>query len=329
MVDLLVATGRTATRPYPSFAAAAVGALELLHALSDLDLLLVTRVDLAADTQHVVAALDGGTLTVLPPRVWSGSACQHMVRGDAPAVAPRLAEVANYADAPNLHDSGLSCYIGVPLARGGEGLFGSVCGFGLEPRSAGMHALLPAFQQVARLLGTQLSLVDDAEERYAEAVAQSERLLAAALIDPVTGLANRTGLEQALTREESRLQRNGQVAAALVLDVDGLKQVNDTEGHHAGDELLRRVADGLRATSRASDVLGRSGGDEFLLLLPGETRDSPAVRRVLAALADSGLPVSTGVADTDEVSDLTGVRALADERLYADKLRRRGSSPPR
>lgn len=103
----------------------------------------------------------------------------------------------------------------------------------------------------------------------------------------------------------------------VMCDVDGLKGFNDRSGHAAGDALLRRVADTLHATSRASDVLGRLGGDEFLILLPGEHRDGSAVARLRRALV--GLPVSLGTADTAEHPDLDTLRRLADRRMYDDK----------
>ncbi|HVS05545.1 MAG TPA: HD domain-containing phosphohydrolase, partial [Candidatus Dormibacteraeota bacterium] len=94
-----------------------------------------------------------------------------------------------------------------------------------------------------------------------------ERLAATARTDPLTGLANRRAFEQAL---EQRLAADAQAPfAVLMLDVDGLKQVNDARGHAAGDAVLKRVASVLGSDLRESDLATRWGGDEFVLLMPG------------------------------------------------------------
>src|SRR5688572_18440793 len=86
------------------------------------------------------------------------------------------------------------------------------------------------------------------------------------LRDELTGLYNRRGLGM-LAGQQLRIgERTGRRMALFFVDVDGLKQVNDTHGHTAGDEVLKRVAAGLRATFRRSDVVARWGGDEFIAL---------------------------------------------------------------
>src|SRR5438132_12485238 len=93
-----------------------------------------------------------------------------------------------------------------------------------------------------------------------------ERLAASARTDPLTGRANRRAFEQAL---EQRLSRDAQEPfAVLMLDVDGLKQVNDAHGHAAGDAVLKRVASVLSSDLREADLATRWGGDEFVLLMP-------------------------------------------------------------
>jgi diguanylate cyclase (GGDEF)-like protein len=98
------------------------------------------------------------------------------------------------------------------------------------------------------------------------------------LIDPLTELLNRRGLQQALSREVQHLGRALSTSAVLVVDLDDFKQINDRLGHSAGDVVLKDVGRRLRASVRAVDYVGRIGGDEFLLILP-ET-DPPEVMRV-------------------------------------------------
>ncbi|WP_236833592.1 GGDEF domain-containing protein [Blastococcus sp. MG754427] len=113
--------------------------------------------------------------------------------------------------------------------------------------------------------------------------------------DPLTGLRNRRGFDEALDELLSEAARTREPLSAALLDVDHVKQVNDTYGHQAGDRVLRRVADVWRAELPAGAVLARHGGDEFSLLLPGVGgADALAVvRRICARHPD--VTLSCGV----------------------------------
>lgn len=95
--------------------------------------------------------------------------------------------------------------------------------------------------------------------------ARTEQVYRLAVIDPLTGVYNRGAGEQRLGNEIARSQRHGTPLIALMLDIDGLKDVNDTFGHAAGDELIKHFAELLKRAIRGSDVAVRLGGDEFLL----------------------------------------------------------------
>ena len=99
---------------------------------------------------------------------------------------------------------------------------------------------------------------------------ENERL---ATRDSLTGLANRRLFDESLQREVARAQRLATPLSLLVLDVDHFKQVNDTYGHQTGDAVLREVSEALVANTKNYDVAARYGGDEFVVLLPGCTRE--------------------------------------------------------
>lgn len=99
--------------------------------------------------------------------------------------------------------------------------------------------------------------------------AHRHELQAIAQTDSLTGLLNRRAFDDILNREAERSRRSSSPLAVLLLDVDRFKEVNDSLGHHAGDEVLRRIGSALRACTRPGDVIARYGGEEFVLLLRG------------------------------------------------------------
>lgn len=146
---------------------------------------------------------------------------------------------------------------------------------------------------------------------------EKDRLLAeAALRDHLTGLANRHALEGRLA---DRLEGPSPVGL-LYLDLDDFKEVNDLLGHAAGDDLLRGVADRLRAVTRAQDVVARLGGDEFAVLVGGDA-DETLVRELAARVeAALGRPIACGPAARPVPASLgaaVGVGVEPDELVHA------------
>ncbi|HJU37087.1 MAG TPA: diguanylate cyclase [Gaiellaceae bacterium] len=150
-----------------------------------------------------------------------------------------------------------------------------------------------------------------------------------ALVDGLTGLANRRAASDALHAEAARAQRLETPLSVVLADLDRFKDVNDVHGHAVGDEVLRVFADVLRETLRESDVAGRWGGEEFLLLLPGADEEGAAqlADRVRVALFDRaiasapGLRVtaSFGVAEHAGQANTEQLLDAADSALYRAK----------
>jgi diguanylate cyclase (GGDEF)-like protein len=142
--------------------------------------------------------------------------------------------------------------------------------------------------------------------------------------DALTGLPNRRAYEERLRHELARARRYKKPLALCLFDLDGFKGVNDELGHPAGDEILRAVADAIRAT-RAADEGFRIGGDEFAILLPETTARGaiPGVQRVIDALARTkvkgleGIGVSYGIASGEREPD--SLHLAADRELLAAK----------
>jgi diguanylate cyclase (GGDEF)-like protein len=156
-----------------------------------------------------------------------------------------------------------------------------------------------------------------------------------AALDQLTGLYNRRSGEQRLAQEISRAQRHGRPLTVLLMDLDGLKQVNDKHGHAAGDTLLKGFADRLQRAIRGSDLAVRLGGDEFMALLP-ECR-AEEVRHVLARIEglefdcdDEKIRLQFSRGWTDYKPGETPQELLnrADQELYANKRAGKRASAP-
>lgn len=185
-----------------------------------------------------------------------------------------------------------------------------------------------SIREAQQLLSAAEKVIAAQQER----IAQLENL---ALTDELTGLLNRRGLMLALKRELAAAARNPEAQGMLVMvDLDGFKAINDTQGHNAGDAYLQTVATALQTEVRPSDVVARLGGDEFAVLL--KRIDEPSGLARLARMEHSfhthsltwqgkvlSLRASFGAALYDGLVQPEAVLASADLRLYAQKSRRK------
>jgi diguanylate cyclase (GGDEF)-like protein len=146
-------------------------------------------------------------------------------------------------------------------------------------------------------------------------------LRSAALEDPLTGLANRRAWDDRLDEEVSRCRRFGGTVSVAMIDLDGFKQVNDSQGHDAGDELIRSLAAAWTAAVRGSgDVVARVGGDEFAVMGVGADAAGmfTLVARLRAATPD-GIRWSVGAATWDRSESGQSLLRRADRLMYEAK----------
>jgi diguanylate cyclase (GGDEF)-like protein len=213
----------------------------------------------------------------------------------------------------------------VVVLLSGLAIWGTLRGYGPFARPSFNESLLllQAFQGVSAVMTFVLSAV------VAERKEGEERLRRLAVSDPLTGLANYRQLVQALDVEIRRSARTERPFAVVLMDLDGLKQINDRHGHLVGSLALRRVAETLLGSCRGIDTAARFGGDEFALVLP-ETGDAAAwhvARRVAERVARDGekptLSMSIGVAvHPRDGATLEALLNAADRSLYEAKSRR-------
>jgi diguanylate cyclase (GGDEF)-like protein len=184
-------------------------------------------------------------------------------------------------------------------------------GYGAGLLASGLDRMVGAWAVIAVATWTLGAVLGRASGRLREQVAT----------DALTGALNRGGLEDAAGRALDRARRRSEALAVAALDLDAFKAVNDREGHAVGDRLLAETATAWRGVLRSEDVLARTGGDEFVLLMPGTT--SEQAQEVLARLR-SAHPArwSAGVATLRQGEPLDAALRRADERLYAAKAAR-------
>jgi len=190
--------------------------------------------------------------------------------------------------------------------------------------------LFDALQQ-NELSTLELELVGEVIHRLWK---ENRRMAFLSNYDELTGVFNRRGLFSAITHIAHLAQRNGHTVSALMIDIDRFKAVNDTYGHQFGDEVLRRVADCIRESIRASDVLGRYGGEEFLVFLPHVEVVSlndvgEKIRKGSETMPDNpaevtvSIGVAHGLVGREVDKDVKKLIHIADERLLKAKAKGR------
>lgn len=173
--------------------------------------------------------------------------------------------------------------------------------FGISQDVTELHLTRLALERQNQRLETRV------DERTAELCAANEELKALnarleemATRDFLTGAYNRRHLETLAAREMQRAERHGSPLCLMMVDLDDFKRINDTQGHAVGDDVLKQVVDKLYAELRSIDVIGRYGGDEFVVLLPGAQREEALVvaERLRQSVDDAcTVSISLGVAE--------------------------------
>lgn len=283
---------------------AALYALGVLDSQPDESIDRVTRMALVTliddDRQWVMSGF--GDPVDLPR---STSFCGYAILGPEVLTVSDTTKDHRFADSPFVtSDPSIRFYAGAPLSFAGQRV-GTICVLDERPRELSEDDV----ELLKDLAGT-------IEAEFAHA-----RL---AVVDDLTGLYNRRGFLRAAGQLLALAQRNAAPVTVFTFDLDGLKTVNDREGHAAGDALIVDAARLLSHTFRSSDLVARVGGDEFSVLACGPC-DPDAIVRRLAEVGSGGPVLSVGWAVRDAGSEpsLPELLAEADAKMYADKASRR------
>ena len=300
----------------PDFERAGQAVLEFLHRRFGFSLWMVTRVH-GDDFIVLQSEGDGYGLSEGTVIRWADSFCSEMVKGNGPRIAPDSDAVPAYAAARVGQQAPIKAYVGVPLTHADGRLFGTLCAIDPERQP---EAIVQE-QDLIELLASMLSSILAAELRLSEEVRRSEHLELESLVDPLTSLLNRRGWDRLLAQEEERCRRYGHTATVFVIDLDQLKEINDTAGHAAGDALLVRAASALQDVVRDIDVVARLGGDEFGLIAVecGATGAELLLGRLRQALDERQVKASVGLAVREAAGGLPRAWEQADRLMYAQK----------
>lgn len=212
----------------------------------------------------------------------------------------------------------------------------------VSPYSSGRVPIIMSVQAIT-LRGILIyinSFVDITENKRAlNALKESEeKLRSQAITDELTGLFNRRGFLALVEKQLLIASRNNKTVYLLYADVDNLKQVNDGQGHAAGDDLICRAAEVLKSVCRKSDIVGRLGGDEFAVLLTDAKKGDAVIQRLDAGIAENNsvrsnrdapiLAISMGIVSCCELDQgapclVDDLLLIADSKMYDIKQKRK------
>ncbi|MEK7470078.1 MAG: sensor domain-containing diguanylate cyclase [Planctomycetota bacterium] len=259
------------------------------------------------------------------------SFCGHAILNDAPMVVADAAADPRFHDNPLVTgDPNIRFYAGCPLKSPDGAKLGTLCLIGREPRTFSTEEVV-ALQDLAAWAEGELSQVRLGETQLA-LIQERDEFKRRAMIDALTQVWNRGTIIEILKAEVARAARQSHALSVAMVDCDRFKEINDTQGHAAGDAVLRELAQRFRGAIRAYDAVGRYGGEEFLVVLPDCT--SPPARAlserlregVAGAAFEAGkgklaVTVSVGVATMDRgaVATAEDLVAAADDALYRAK----------
>lgn len=267
------------------------------------------------------------------------SICAHVILQPGLCVVPDTLEDPRFLANPLvLEKPHLRFYAGAVLEDDEGNALGTLCVLDRTPRKGGLtpeqgEILLALAGQVMQLLKLYRQNRQQAE-MLAEIDAARRQMAHLASTDALTGLANRRSFSERLLQEIAQLSRSGRRSCLILADLDHFKKINDEHGHNSGDEALTVFAAACKSVFRATDVIGRWGGEEFVMLLPDTSVDDAlsVTQRLHDALARTPingngtsfrLSVSLGLVEMDGSRSMDALLHDADEALYAAKERGR------
>jgi diguanylate cyclase len=296
--------------------------LTLLNRVTGMESTYLTTIDLKQGVQRIEFARNVGEMNIPEGLVvpWEDTLCKRALDENR-MYSDNVAECWGDSDAAKA--LGIRTYVSAPIRAQDGSVLGTVCA-----ASASQVARSPEVEPMLLLLSSLLGYSLERESLVERLQTANAELSTLALTDSLTGLYNRRAILSEARRLLALARRENRYVLVGVVDLDGFKSVNDTYGHQSGDTFLQEVAAHLKDCLRASDVLGRTGGDEFVVLALGvltEQEELPAAMRQAAGHLQQRLTAATigryalGNGDLRYAGASVGVVALLPDGLDADE----------
>lgn len=302
--------------PYESFEKASKAVLSYLHKRLGFGLWMVTRTE---GEEWIVLQSEDQGYNVKPGDVfkWTDSFCSEMVKGNGPCIAPNSDSIPVYKNAPIGQQVPIKAYIGYPLTKENGELFGTLCAIDPETQPESINNDLDLIEILARLLSSVL----EQEMKQEEHLREKEKLEALALTDEMTSLYNKRAWDQFINNEEARCKRYGHPVSVLVIDLNDLKQTNDSLGHLEGDALIKKASAAIKQAVRDHDIVARIGGDEFgvLSIECNKYSAKKLKERIVKYLEDNHISAAVGLATRSHNLGLIQAFEEADQLMYDHK----------
>lgn len=300
---------------------------ELLEKVSGFDSIHLTRIDLDGGIQRVQFALNRGSITI-PEGIsapWQDTLCRRSLEEGV-----RVVDVVPgcWGDSAPARELGIGAYASVPVNTQDGQLHGTLCAAGANGCRLGADAM-----DMMELVASLIAQYIERDRLLSELDVLNTRLSGYAFTDELTSISNRRGISDDLALLLERARKSGRWLLIGFVDLDDFKVINDRHGHGTRDRFLQAMAQRLRSALREGDMLGRYGGDEFVIAgvgpaLEDRVADATATMRERISLASMGRfrldevtldypGASVGVIGLDpNLADVESALSKADQAMY-------------
>ena len=303
--------------------------LEMLELVTRMESTYLTRIDFDAQRQHIMYAHNSSEMQIpegfsVP---WNDSLCKRAL-DDRCIFSNDVAE--RWRSCLAAQDLGIATFFSIPVRLTDGSLFGTLCATSRARQPYNIEG-----EQVMNLFANLISHYVEKETLVQQLRAANVALEMHSYTDELTGLPNRRSLFKHLAAQFSQAREQQRSVLLIFIDLDDFKAINDRFGHPCGDSFLIQIGERLAARVRSGDIVGRLGGDEFLIVGPGpDSADQQeyiaALRQALAGIYFLGehrinYPgASFGVIEADpQQIDVEQALRAADDAMYLDKQSRR------